>query len=165
MKQQTLAMAAHHGAGFEPFRKRTKCEDFLDAMQAIVPWAALCAVIEPHYPKAGYGRRPRCRRGMRTLWMPEHHDVLGCRRCVRVRYTSQTQNSNRYHLHAARQVQQQLMVDPGNSALLERLEEHADNHAYISNVQFLAMLSKGPMASLMRSGRIDTPSALARLRA
>ncbi len=27
-------------------------------MDAIVPWAALCAVIEPHYPKAGNGRPP-----------------------------------------------------------------------------------------------------------
>ena len=58
MKQQTLAMAADQGAGFEQYRRRTKREDFLDAMNAIVPWAALCAVIEPHYPKAGNGRRP-----------------------------------------------------------------------------------------------------------
>ena len=58
MKQQTLAMAADQGAGFERFRRRTKREDFLDAMDAIVPWAALCSVIEPHYPKAGNGRRP-----------------------------------------------------------------------------------------------------------
>ena len=58
MKQQTFAMAADQGAGFERFRRRTKREDFLDAMNAIVPWAALCAVIEPHYPKAGNGRPP-----------------------------------------------------------------------------------------------------------
>ena len=58
MKQQTLAMAADQGAGFERYRRRTKREDFLDAMNAIVPWAELCAVIEPHYPKAGNGRRP-----------------------------------------------------------------------------------------------------------
>ena len=58
MKQQTLAMAADQGAGFERFRRRTKREDFLDAMDAIVPWAALCAVIKPHYPKVGNGRPP-----------------------------------------------------------------------------------------------------------
>jgi transposase, IS5 family len=58
MKQQTFAMAADQGAGFERFRRRTKREDFLDSMNAIVPWAALCAVIEPHYPKAGNGRPP-----------------------------------------------------------------------------------------------------------
>jgi len=58
MKQQTFAMAADQGAGFERYRRRTKREDFLDAMDAIVPWTALCAVIEPHYPKAGNGRPP-----------------------------------------------------------------------------------------------------------
>ena len=58
MKQQTVAMAADQGTGSERFRRRTKREDFLDAMDAIVPWVALCAVIRPHYPKAGNGRRP-----------------------------------------------------------------------------------------------------------
>ena len=58
MKQQTLAMAADQGSGFERYRRRTKREDFLDTMNVIVPWAALCAVIEPHYPKAGNGRPP-----------------------------------------------------------------------------------------------------------
>jgi IS5 family transposase len=27
-------------------------------MEAIVPWSALCEVIEPHYPKADNGRPP-----------------------------------------------------------------------------------------------------------
>jgi hypothetical protein len=27
-------------------------------MNRIVPWADLCAVIEPHYPKRGNGRPP-----------------------------------------------------------------------------------------------------------
>lgn len=41
-------------------RKRTKRDVFLAEMGAVVPWAALEAVIEPHYPKAGPngGRRP-----------------------------------------------------------------------------------------------------------
>ena len=41
-------------------KKRTKRDVFLAEMAAIVPWAALEAVIEPHYPKAGPqgGRRP-----------------------------------------------------------------------------------------------------------
>ena len=51
-------MAVDQGGGFERFRRRTKREGFLDAMNDIVPWWALCAVIEPHYPKAGNGRRP-----------------------------------------------------------------------------------------------------------
>jgi len=41
-------------------KKRTKREVFLAEMAAIVPWATLEAVIEPHYPKLGPqgGRRP-----------------------------------------------------------------------------------------------------------
>ncbi|KVZ40257.1 IS5 family transposase [Burkholderia ubonensis] len=58
MKQQTLAMAADQGAGFETKRKRTRRDEFLDTMNQIVPWAALCAVVEPHYPKRGNGRPP-----------------------------------------------------------------------------------------------------------
>ncbi|MGF6640856.1 hypothetical protein OKW38_007117 [Paraburkholderia sp. MM5496-R1] len=58
MKQQTLAMAADQGTGFETHRKRTRRDEFLDTMNAIVPWAQLCAVIEPHYPKRGNGRPP-----------------------------------------------------------------------------------------------------------
>ncbi len=56
MKQQTLAMAADQS--FEAYRKPTRRDEFLKTMQAIVPWAALCQVIEPFYPKAGNGRPP-----------------------------------------------------------------------------------------------------------
>lgn len=58
MKQQTLAMAADQGAGFDTYRKPTRREEFLDLMNRTIPWAALCAVIEPHYPKRGNGRPP-----------------------------------------------------------------------------------------------------------
>jgi IS5 family transposase len=56
MKQQTLAMAADQG--FEPYRKPTRRDQFLETMNRIVPWDALCAVVEPHYPKKGNGRPP-----------------------------------------------------------------------------------------------------------
>jgi transposase, IS5 family len=58
MRLQTLAMAADQGACFETHRKRTRRDEFLDIMNAIVPWAELCAVVEPHYPKRGNGRPP-----------------------------------------------------------------------------------------------------------
>jgi IS5 family transposase len=57
MKQKTLAMAADQGAGFEQYRRPTKRDTFLKTMNDIVPWAELCMVIEPHYPK-GQGGRP-----------------------------------------------------------------------------------------------------------
>ena len=58
MKQQTLAMAADPGVGFEQYRKPTKRDTFLATMEQIVPWQELCAVIVPHYPKIGRGRPP-----------------------------------------------------------------------------------------------------------
>ncbi|MCC4118782.1 IS5 family transposase [Aromatoleum toluclasticum] len=54
MKQTTFASLA-----FERKKKQTRRERFLAEMDAVVPWAALLAVIEPHYPKAGRrGRQP-----------------------------------------------------------------------------------------------------------
>jgi transposase, IS5 family len=45
---------------FAAKKKRTKRDVFLAEMGAVVPWAGLEAVIEPHYPKVGSkgGRRP-----------------------------------------------------------------------------------------------------------
>jgi IS5 family transposase len=39
-------------------RKKTRREVFLEEMEQVVPWKALLAVISPHYPVAGRGRRP-----------------------------------------------------------------------------------------------------------
>jgi hypothetical protein len=57
-KQQTLAMAADSQSGYEQYRKPTLRDEFLKTMHAIMPWSALCAVVEPHYPTAGNGRPP-----------------------------------------------------------------------------------------------------------
>src|SRR6516162_9398055 len=54
MKQRTLAMMT----GFERYTKKTKRTLFLEAMEQVVPWAELCGLIEPYYPKAGNGRPP-----------------------------------------------------------------------------------------------------------
>ncbi len=54
MKQTTFASLA-----FDQKKKPTRREKFLAEMDRTVPWAALLAVIEPHYPKAGRrGRQP-----------------------------------------------------------------------------------------------------------
>ena len=58
MKQQTLAMAADQGAGFEQYRRPTKRDVFLQTMNELVPWAQLCEVIAPHYAKGEGGRPP-----------------------------------------------------------------------------------------------------------
>ena len=51
--QQTLASQA----SFEKYGRKSKREQFLDEMNKVVPWAGLLALVEPHYPKAGNGRR------------------------------------------------------------------------------------------------------------
>ncbi len=45
--------------GFERYTKKTRRAAFLEEMNQVVPWAELCALIEPYYPKAGNGRRPK----------------------------------------------------------------------------------------------------------
>src|SRR5271169_2814709 len=54
MKQRTLAMTN----GFERYTKKTRRALFLEEMEQVVPWAELCALIEPFYPKSGNGRPP-----------------------------------------------------------------------------------------------------------
>ena len=54
MKQMTLAAVK----GFEVHGRATRKAEFLARMQTLVPWAQFCALIEPHYPKAGNGRPP-----------------------------------------------------------------------------------------------------------
>src|SRR3989442_8348749 len=39
-------------------KKVTRRERFLGEMERVVPWARLCAVVEPHYPKGKRGRPP-----------------------------------------------------------------------------------------------------------
>ena len=51
-KQMTLS-----GSGFEKYAKTTRRAQFLAEMERVVPWAELCALIEPVYPK-GEGGRP-----------------------------------------------------------------------------------------------------------
>ena len=44
--------------GFEKYGKKTRRAEFLEEMEQVVPWAELCGLIEPHYPKVGNGRPP-----------------------------------------------------------------------------------------------------------
>jgi IS5 family transposase len=51
--QRTFASMAWQAKG-----KVTRRERFLAEMDAVIAWARLLALIEPHYPKAGNGRQP-----------------------------------------------------------------------------------------------------------
>jgi len=66
MKQMTLAT----GTGFELHARPTRKAEFLAKMETLMPWAEFCALIEPHYPKAGNGRPPvGLERMLRMYWI------------------------------------------------------------------------------------------------
>ena len=52
-EQRTLARVV-----YDAKRKVTSRERFLTEMDRVIPWTPLLAVIRPHYPTAGRGRRP-----------------------------------------------------------------------------------------------------------
>ena len=52
-EQRTLASVV-----YDAKRKVTSRERFLTEMNAVIPWGPLVALVAPHYPKAGNGRRP-----------------------------------------------------------------------------------------------------------
>jgi IS5 family transposase len=54
MRQITFACQP----SFEKFARASRREQFLNSMEAVVPWSELEALIAPHYPKAGNCRQP-----------------------------------------------------------------------------------------------------------
>jgi transposase, IS5 family len=67
MKQLTLA-----AVGFERYAKTTRRAMFLAEMERVVPWPALCGLIEPFYPKPGNGRPPIGVERMLRLYFLQH---------------------------------------------------------------------------------------------
>lgn len=88
MTQQTLAMAADQGAGFERYRKPTKRDEFLATMNRIMPWSDLCAVVEAHYPKRGNGRPPIGLERMLRIHFIQHWFNLADFACEEALYDS-----------------------------------------------------------------------------
>jgi IS5 family transposase len=54
MKQLTLAQQAE----FQRYSKKTRREQFLEEMDAVMPWTELYALIAPHCSKGDVGRKP-----------------------------------------------------------------------------------------------------------
>jgi IS5 family transposase len=67
MRQTTLAMA-----GLDRYAKKTRKAAFLEEMDKIMPWARLCGLIEPFYPKAGKGRPPIGLERMLRIYFLQH---------------------------------------------------------------------------------------------
>jgi transposase, IS5 family len=72
MKKPTQPTFA--AAGFEAFRKPTRRERFLGEMERVVPWAELCTLVEPVYPKGttGAGRPPIPLERMVRIYFLQH---------------------------------------------------------------------------------------------
>jgi IS5 family transposase len=58
--------------GFEKHHKVTRRAQFLAEMNQVVPWSRLLALIEPYYPKAGNGRRPKGLEIMLRMYFLQH---------------------------------------------------------------------------------------------
>lgn len=86
MTQQTLAMVQDQG--FEACRKPTRRDRFLETMNRIVPWQALCAVVEPYYPKRGNGRPPIGLERMLRMHFLQHWFNLADLACEEALYDS-----------------------------------------------------------------------------
>jgi len=67
MKQMTLSTS-----GFDRYAKTTRRATFLAEMERVVPWAELCALIEPFYPKSGDGRPTRGLQKMLRIYFLQH---------------------------------------------------------------------------------------------
>ncbi len=67
MTQLTLAMA-----GFGRYAKTTRRAAFLAGMERVVPWSALCGLVEPFYPKPGHGRPPVGVERMLRIYFLQH---------------------------------------------------------------------------------------------
>lgn len=70
-EQPTFASLAWKDKG-----KVTRRERFLAEMNAVIPWARLVALIEPHYPKTGGGRPPHdLERMLRIYFLQQWFDL------------------------------------------------------------------------------------------
>jgi IS5 family transposase len=65
-------MAAKYEVGFEQHRRPTRRDEFLDAMSRTVPWADLCAAIDPRYTERGNGCPPIGLERMLRIYFIQH---------------------------------------------------------------------------------------------
>ena len=76
MNQTTFAAVAWEKKG-----KITRRERFLAEMDAVIPWARLLGLIEPHYPKAGNGTQPKPMEQMLRIYFMQNWFVSFCNCC------------------------------------------------------------------------------------
>ena len=74
MKQQVPSITGDFGKG-----RKTRREQFLAEMDGVGPWARLCELIEPHYPKgrrAGGRHQLQCEHMFRIYCLQQWYNLL-----------------------------------------------------------------------------------------
>ena len=106
MKQTTLATA-----GFERYGRTTRRAVFLAEMERVVPWPALCGLIEPVYPKAGNGRPPvGVERMLRIYFLQQWFNLSDPARRLQIRCRSRARH-RRLHPRAQQRPQNPSVSD------------------------------------------------------
>jgi transposase, IS5 family len=72
MRQMSLSQQAE----FQRFAKKSRREQFLETMDAVMPWSEQLALVEPHYPKGAQGRPPVGLAIMLRLYFVQHWFAL-----------------------------------------------------------------------------------------
>ena len=72
MHQMSLAQQAE----FQRFARKSRREQFLEEMEAVMPWTELQALVEPYYPKGETGRPPLGLGIMLRLYFVQHWFAL-----------------------------------------------------------------------------------------
>ncbi len=67
MRQMTLA----HQAEFQRYSTKTRHEQFLEEMDAVMPWAEVFSQVVPHYSNGEMGRRPVGQDMMVRVYFPQ----------------------------------------------------------------------------------------------
>jgi transposase, IS5 family len=73
---------------FETYRKPTRRDGFLMEMQALLPWAKLVALVDPHFPQVAGGRRHVVLECMLRIFLLQHWFNLGDATCEEALYDS-----------------------------------------------------------------------------
>jgi IS5 family transposase len=72
MRQMSMAQQAE----FQRFAKKSRREQFLEEMEAVMPWAELVGLVAPYYPKGETGRKPLGLGIMLRLYFVQHWFAL-----------------------------------------------------------------------------------------
>src|SRR5512144_2397159 len=72
--------------GFEVHGRTARKTQFLARMDELVPWREFCALIEPHYPKAGNGRPPKGLERMLRMYLVANWFNLADEACEEALY-------------------------------------------------------------------------------